>query len=200
MKNIYTCSLFLIAFSFLVPVSAETKVGTVDMLKLARNHASFEQNKMLLEETEKDSKKKLDRFKDDLDEIQEEFKKKSGELRQPMLAEAAKVKIEKELMDVQSRGVALEQQYRSEAMRLQQDLRDLEARLLKSVKADLDKKIAAYAEANGFDLIMDASAVPYAKPALDVTPGVLTAMGVDPAKAVEATDDSDAKKPVHEGK
>jgi len=193
-KLVFTVSVALACAAF-----AEMKVGTVDMLKLVRNHASYEQNKTLLEETEKDYKKKLDKFKDELDVIQEDFKKKSGELRQPMLSETAKAKIEKELMDVQGRGVALEQRYRSEAMRSQQDLRDLETRLLKGVSADLKKKIAAFAEKNGYDLVIDASAAPYAKPSVDVTPGVLTAMGVDPDKAIEVTED-DVKKPENEGK
>jgi len=179
---------------------AEVKIGTVDMLKLVRNHASYEPNKALLTETQKDYEKKIDKMKSGLDEIQEEFKRKSEQLRQPMLSESAKSKIEKELMDIQSRGLAGQQRMRSEAMRSQQDLQELEGRLLKATSSDIRKKISAYAEENGYDLIVDGTAAPYAKPSLDVTPGILKAMGVDPAKAVEAADEDRGKKKSDEGK
>jgi len=200
MKNIHTYSLLLITLSFFISANAEIKIGTVDMLKLVRNHSSYEPNKALLTETQKDYEKKLDKMKIDLDEIQEEFKKKSDQLHQPMLSESAKAKIEKELMDIQNRGLVSQQRMRNEAMRSQQDLQDLEARLLKATSADLRKKIAAYAEENGYDVILDGSAAPYAKAALDVTPGILKSIGVDPAKAVDPKDEDKGKKKADEGK
>jgi len=194
-----------LVFSVMVGVvcvaGAEMKVGTVDMLKLVRNHSSYEPNKALLTETQKDYEKKIDRMKAELDEIQEEFKKKSDQLHQPMLSESAKSKIEKELMDIQNRGLASQQRVRNEAMRSQQDLQDLEARLLKATSADLRKKISAYAEANGYHLVLDGSAAPYAKAELDVTSGILQSMGVDPAKAVDPKEEDKGKtKKADEGK
>jgi len=191
---------FAVAVAAACAASAEMKIGTVDMLKLVRNHDSYERNKTLLQDTEKDYQKKLDKIKEGLDEIQEEFKKKSEQLRQPMLSESAKGKIEKELMDIQSRGLSGQQRLRSEAMRSQQDLQELEGRLLKSTSADLRKKINEFAEKNGYDLIVDGTAAPYAKKSLDVTPEILKAMGVDPEKAVEATDADKDKKKSNEGK
>jgi len=192
---------FAVVMGVACAASAEMKIGTVDMLKLVRNHSSYEPNKALLTETQKDYEKKLDKMKADLDEIQEEFKKKSDQLHQPMLSESAKAKIEKELMDIQNRGLASQQRMRNEAMRSQQDLQDLEARLLKATSADLRKKISAYAEAKGFDLVLDGSAAPYAKATLDVTSGILQSMGVDPAKAVDpATEDKGKAKEADEGK
>jgi len=164
---------------------AEMKVGTVDMLKLVRNHSSYESNKSLLKETEKDFQKKLGKINAELDSIQEEYKKLSEQLRQPMLAAAAKAKIEKDIMELQNKGLNVQQRLRTEAMRSQQDLQDLEARLLRSTSNEIRKKITEFAEANGYDLVIDASAAPYSKPALNVTDEVLKAMGVDPAKAVE---------------
>jgi len=200
MKNIHTHTLFLITLSFFISANAEMKVGTVNMLKLVRNHSSYEPNKTLLTETQKDYEKKLDKMRVELDEIQDEFKKKSEQLRQPMLSEAAKGKVEKELMDIQNRGLAGQQRMRNEAMRSQQDLQDLEARLLKTTSADLRKRIAAFAEENGYDVILDETAAPYAKPALDVTPGLLKAMGVDPEKAVDMTEEDKKKSVANEGK
>jgi len=190
---------FAVAVAAVCVANAEMKVGTVNMLKLVRNHSSYDPNKALLTETQKDYEKKLDKMRTELDDVQEEFKKKSDQLRQPMLSEAAKGKIEKELMDIQSRGLSGQQRLRNEAMRSQQELQELEARLLKTTSADLRKKIAAYAEENGYDLILDETAAPYRTKSLDVTDGVLKSMGVDPEKAVEMTED-DKKKPAHESK
>jgi Skp family chaperone for outer membrane proteins len=68
-------------------------------------------------------------------------------------------------------------------MRSQQEMQGHEARLLKATTEDLRKKIESYAAENGYDMILDVTAVPYAKPALDVTPAILKSMGVDPEKA-----------------
>ena len=76
-------------------------------------------------------------------------------------------------------------------MRNQQDLADLEARLLKAQAADLKKRIANYAEKAGYDVVFDAAAALYSKKALDVTDAVLKDMGVDPKVArAEEKDES----------
>jgi Skp family chaperone for outer membrane proteins len=68
-------------------------------------------------------------------------------------------------------------------MRNQQELSDLEARLLKSQADDLKKRIAAFAEKNGYDLVVDAAAALYSGRGLDVTDEILKTMNVDPKKA-----------------
>jgi len=186
--------MFAVVMGVACVANAELKVGTVDMLKLVRNHSSYEPNKTLLTETQKDYEKKLDKMKSDVDDIQVEFTKKSDQIRQPMLSEAAKQKIEKELIEIQNRGLAGQQRLRNEAMRSQQDLAELEARLLKATSADLKKKIAAFAEENGYDMIIDSTAATYSKADLDVTAGVLKSMGVDPEKAIDPAAEEDAPK------
>ena len=89
--------------------------------------------------------------------------------------------------------MAQQQKMRSQALRDQQELSDLEARLLKRQAEDLKKWIAKFAEANGYDFILDASAAIYAKKSSDVTEGVLKEMGVDP-KAAKAKDAKDEGK------
>ena len=89
---------------------ADMKIGTVDMIMLVRNHSSYEPNKKLLNDTEKDYAKKVDRMKADLDDVQDEGKKLSEQLRNPMLAPAAKAKLEKELLDVQNKFLSGQRQ------------------------------------------------------------------------------------------
>lgn len=176
-------SVLFAALSIALAAAADMKVASVDMLVLARNHPNYDSNKALLVSTEKDYQKKLDAIKSELEKIQDEGKKLAEQARSPMLAAAAKQKIEKDLVDIQNRFLGGQQRLRAEAMRSQQDLQDLEARLLKTTTSDLRKRIGKYAEKNGYDFIFDSNAAPYAKKTYDVTDAVLREMGVDPAEA-----------------
>lgn len=168
---------------------ADLKIATVDMLVLVRNHSSYESNKQFLLSSEKDGQKRLDAMKDELDALQEEGRKKADEYRNPMLAQAAKDKLEKELMTLQQKLVTMQQRLRTEAMKLQQDLSENEARLLKVQADDIKKRVADFAEKNGYDIILDSTSAIFSKAEFDVTDDVLKEMGVDPKKAKGKEDD-----------
>ena len=174
----------------LVPVLgvAETKVATVDLLLLVRNHPNYDSNKELMLSTDKDYQKKLDGIKAEGEKLQAEGKKLAEQLRNPMLVAKAKTDVEDQLMALQQKLVGVEQRYRSEMARCRQDLQDLEGRLLKTTTDDLRKRIKAYASAHGIDLVLDKNTTPYAADSLEITDKVLQAMGVDPAQA-KAKDD-----------
>ena len=168
---------------------AEVKVGTVDMMALVRNHPNYESNKQFLQNSEKDGQKRIERMKSELDSIQEEGRKLADEYRNPMLAQAAKTKIENELTEVQRRFVEQQQKLRAEALKLQQDLSENEARLLKVQADDLKKRIAVFAEKNGYDFVFDSTVTVFAKKSYDVTGLILKDMGVDPKKAAAKEED-----------
>lgn len=180
MKKLMTAA---VASALAAAVHAEMKIGTVDMMTLVRNHASYEPNRKLLASTEEDYQKRLAAMQGELEKIAEEGKKHSDELRNPMLAQAAKTKAENALIDIQKRYLSQQQKMRNEAMRNQQDLQDLEARLLKAQAEDIRRQVSRFAEANGYTLVVDASAALFAGKGLDVTDGVLRQMGVDPKQA-----------------
>lgn len=182
-------AVFAIILATALAASAEMKLGLVDMMRLVKNHPSYETNRTLLTSTEKDYKKKLDALKAEVEEIQEEGKRLAEQLRNPMLASKAKADIEKKIVDVQNKFISGQQKLRAEAMRSQQDLSDLEARLLKAQTADIRKRVGEYAESKGYDLVVDSQAAVFGKKNFDITDEVLKAMGVDPAKA-KATDES----------
>ncbi len=177
-KMIFAASLACAMCAF-----GDMKVGTVDMMTLLRSHSSYETNKNLLTTTEADGQKKLDKLRDDIEAIQDEGKKVADQMKNPMLAQSKKDQIEKELIDIQNRFVGAQQKLRSEAMRAQQDLQELESRLLKITTDELRGVIDAFAEKNGYDLIIDASAAAYAKKALDITPAVLKELEAEKGKA-----------------
>jgi len=174
---------FALAMTVATVATAEMKFGTVDLMLLVRNHPNYESNKALLTTTDKDYQKKLDGIKSDGEKLQEEGKKLAEQLRNPMLTAKAKGDVEKQLSELQQKLFAVEQRYRSEAMRCRQDLQDLESRLLKTTTDDLRKRIAKYAEAKGYDFIVDVNVTAYAKPSYDLTGDMLKELGVDPKDA-----------------
>lgn len=166
-----------------IAASAEMKVGVVDMMVLIRNHPNYDSNKELLSSTDKDYQKKLDAIKGEGEALQDEGKKLAEQMRSPMLAAKARADVEKRLSEIQQKLIAIEQRYRGEALRCRQDLQDLEGRLLKTTTEDLRKRLAKFAADQGFDLVFDKTATPFAKDAYDVTDEVLKAMNVDPSEA-----------------
>ena len=162
----------------------ETKIAFVDMVVLVRNQESYDRNKKLLSDTEKDYQKRLESMRSELEEIEGEIRKLGQEHSNPMLSAAAKAKIESDAVAVQKRYVAVQQKIRSEAMRNQQDLADLEARLIKSQTDDLRKLVAKFAADKGYTAVIDKSAALFCNPDAEITVEILKVMGVDPAKAI----------------
>ena len=178
-----TKMLALAAVAAAITATADAKFGTVDMVLLVRNHPNYDANKELLSSTDKDYQKKLGVIKSEGEKMQAEGKQIAEQLRNPMLADKAKADLEKQLIDLQQKLIGVEQRYRAEAMRCRQDLQDLEGRLLKTTTDDLKRRIAKFAEEKEYDLILDKSAAPFAKPSFEVTDAVLITMGVDPKDA-----------------
>lgn len=158
------------------------KVGTVDMIVLVKNHPAYETNKTLLLNTEKDFSKKIEEMKKELASIQEEGKKHADTIRNPMSSQKAKADAEMAIGEIQNRYMQQQQKIRSEMMRSQQELSQLEAGLLKAQSDDLKKRISSFAEKNGYDLVIDSTATLYSKGSFNVTDSVLKEMGVDPTK------------------
>lgn len=166
-------------------VSAEMKIGTVNMVDLVRLHPNHESNKALVKSTDKDYKAKLERQQEAAKAIADEGKKVQADLMNPMLSQSAKTDAQKKLEDVQKRFIAAQQDLRAAAQHFQSELTDLETRLLKLETEDIRAKIDAYAKDKGFDIIADSTMLAFSKSSLDVTDDILRALKVDPAKRAE---------------
>ena len=151
---------------------ADLKIGTVDLMKLVRNHPNYESNRKILATTEKNYSKEIDSLKTELEKVQTEGKKLSDQLRNPMLSAAKKAELEKELMKVQEKFMNGQQELRNKALKSQDELQKLENTLLKATTDELREKITEYAKSNGYDFIADATAMPYVKAEFDVTSAV----------------------------
>lgn len=191
-------TVFFAALAAAFCASAEIKVGTIDMMTLVRNHPDHAKNRQLLQTTDRDYQAKLEKHQAVLKALSEDARKAYEETQNPMLAAAAKTAAQGKLESIQQRGAAAQQEYRADAQRFQEELSDLEARLLKMETEDIRAKIAVFAEQQGYDVVVDATMLGYAKKDLDVTDAVLTALGVDPASAKRTKDPGE--KPVAEEK
>lgn len=162
---------------------AELKLATVDLLVLVRNHPDYDRNEKFMESKSKDLEKKVQAIKSEGEALQAEGKKLMEQFRNPMLNEKAKAETERKLQDLQQKLIQIEQRYRSEAMRGNQDLQEDRNRLMKATTDDLRVRLRKFAEAKDYDLILDVNAAVFAKKGFDVTDAVLREMGVDPKKA-----------------
>ena len=181
MKKIMTMAAAVAALT----VAAELKIGTVNMVDLVRLHPNHESNRALVKTTDSGYKAKLDAKQDELKEIADEGKKSQSDLQNPMLSTQARAAAQKKLEGIQKRFLDGQQEMRQMATRFQNDLGELESRLIKLETDDIRAKIGAYAKEQGYDLIADHTILAFAKESFDVTDEILKAMGVDPAKRKE---------------
>ena len=176
--------LFVLALAPMMVIAAEAKkIVAVDFLVLVHNHPDYERNEKYVESTDRDIQKKIDAIKEEGEKLQEEGRKLADQYRNPMLNEKAKTEVEKKLTDLQQELIKIEQRYRSEVQKGREELGSTRERLLKLTTDDLKTRIKAFAEKNGYDLVVDANSVPYFNPSVDVTDDMLKEMGVDPSSA-----------------
>ena len=178
MKKILACCACAVA----VAASAELKIATVSLETLVKNHPSHESNRTLVKSTADDYRQKMEARQESAKAIVEEGKKLQSDWQNPLLSAAAKADIQKKLDGVQRRLMAAQQEMRADDQRYQEELADLQQRLFKIEKSDVEEKIAEFAKEGGYDLILDAAACGYSNPALDVTGLVLKKMGVKEPK------------------
>ena len=108
----------------------------------------------------------------------------AGKYEQPhAIAASAKADLQKKLDGIQRKLFAAQQEMRAEDQHYQDELADLQQRLFKIEKKDIEEKIAEFAAEQGYDMIFDVAACGFSKQELDVTDAVLKKMGVSaPAK------------------
>ena len=187
--------MMMAAMAAALTAAAEVKIGTVNMVDLVRLHPNHESNRMLVKTTDTEYKAKLDAKQEELKEIADEGKKAQGDLQNPMLSTQARAAAQKKLEGIQKRFLDGQQEMRQMATRFQNDLGELESRLIKLETDDIRAKISAYAKANGYDFIADGTMLAFAKESYDVTDDILKSMNVDPAKRKEKKEKkSDAGK------
>lgn len=164
---------------------AEMKFATVNLETLVKNHPSHESNRTLVKSTADDYRKKMEERQEQVKVLVDEGKKLQSDWQNPMLSAAAKADLQKKLDGIQRKLFSAQQEMRADDQHYQEELADLQQRLFKIEKKDIEAKIAAFAKEQGYDMIFDAAACGFSKPELDVTDAVLKMMGVDKPKKSE---------------
>lgn len=168
---------------------AETKVATVNVVDLVKAHPNHEANRTLLKSTADDYRAKMDAKQADAKKIVEEAKKLNEEWQNPMISATKKQELQKKLEGLQQQMMAAQQALRKDDQRYQEDLSDLEARLLKIETGDVRAKIAEWAKANGYDLVIDSTMCGYADPKLDATAQIAKMLTEKKADKAEKKDE-----------
>lgn len=173
---------------------AQLKFATVDFLLLVRNHPDYARNEKFLSTKSKDLQKKADAIKAEGEALQSEGKKLMEQFQNPMLNAKSKSELELKLQGIQKKLMEIEQRYRTEMLRGNDDLQADRVRMMKDTTDDLRARLKVFAEKEGYGIILDSNVTAYAKESLDVTDAILTQMGVDPAKARAEMKEADEGK------
>ena len=179
MKKLIAC----ICLAAAATASAEMKLGTVSLETLIKNHPNHESNRTLVKSTADDYRKKMEARQEQAKALMEEGKKIQSDWQNPMLSASAKADLQKRMEGIQRKLYAAQQEMRSEDQHCQEELSDLQQRLFKIEKKDVEAKIAEFAKEQGYDLIVDVAACGFSKPDLDVTEYILKKMGAGKPKA-----------------
>lgn len=165
-----------------VSASAGVKIATVNLEILIKNHPSHESNRTLVKSTADDFRKKMESRQEKAKALVDEGKKIQSDWQNPMLSATAKADLQKKLEDVQRKLFAAQQEMRAEDQRCQEELADLQQRLFKIEKKDIESRLADFAKDEGYDILVDVAACGFSKSGLDVTEAVLKKMGVTEPK------------------
>ena len=169
-------------------VMAQEKTAVVNMVDLVRFHPSRERDRKLMQDTEKEYQTKLDKQRDRFEQLRDEYEKAVKEARNPALNDKARAEAEDKAMKHRDVLAEADRDLRAEMQKLQRELGDLDARLLRQVTGDIRSVLTKYAQEAKFSVIFDGTTMAYFDPKLEVTDEVLKRMGVDPKVRKEAKD------------
>jgi Skp family chaperone for outer membrane proteins len=173
---------------------AQEKTAVVNMVDLVRFHPSRERDRKLMQDTEKEFQAKLDKQRDRFEELRDEYEKAVKEARNPALNEKARAEAEDKAVKHRDVLAEADRDLRQEMQKLQRDLGDLDARLLRQVTGDIRDILTKYAQETKTSIILDGTTMAYFDPKLDVTDEVLKRMGVDPKLRKEAQEKAEKER------
>ncbi|MBP5510582.1 MAG: OmpH family outer membrane protein [Kiritimatiellae bacterium] len=173
---------------------------TVSMVDLVRFHPSRERDRKLMKDTEKEYQSKIDKQRDRFEELRTAYERAVREARNPALAEKARQEAEAAALKQRDALAEADRELREVIRKYQDELQNLDTRLLRQVTREIRDKIGKYAKAKGYTTVLDSTTIPYADPSLDVTDDILRALGVDPKVRAEALAKEKAESDKEEAK
>lgn len=167
-------------------IMAQEKTAVVNWVDLVKFHPNRQRDLKLLKDTEKEYQDKIDKQRDRIDQLHDDWQKAVKEAQNPALNEKAKAEAEDKAMKVRDVLGEADRDLRKNAQTYEHEMSDLDARLLRQVTADIRESVTKYAQENKYTIILDGTTMAYFDPKLDVTDDVLKKLGVDPKVRKEA--------------
>lgn len=150
----------LLGVALVLPGSAfakEKKIGYVDVFQVFNEYKKTQEYEKALDAKKTREETRLKQKEDELQKMQDRI---------ALLKDAEK---EKETAQLQDQADAYKKMAREVVTNLQKEREDK----MKELVADVDKIIKDYAEKNGFDVVLNKTAVLFATPDMDVTKDIL---------------------------
>ncbi len=164
-------------------------VAVVDLEQLVRLHPNTAADDKLREQTRKDMREEYDELQQKLEALKLDFEKTRKETQDPTLSDKAR-KTAEERAEKAYEAVLTANRNANEKMQLRQEqISEMNGRLLKKVIADLRDTIGKYAAEQKIQLVLPAAQAIYNEKALDITDAILKRMNVTrPAEKTAAVD------------
>jgi Skp family chaperone for outer membrane proteins len=162
-------------------------VAVVDMEELVRVHPNTASDKKLLDSTVKDFRAENEELTQKLEGMRDEFDKLRKEAQDPALSDKARKDAEERAGKSLETLKAADRAAREKMQSRQEQLSDMQSRMLKKTVQELRDLIGKYAAEQKITVVLPAGQVVYSDKALDITAAVLKQLNVAPAaEKVEA--------------
>jgi Skp family chaperone for outer membrane proteins len=178
---------------------AQEKTAVVNWVDLVKFHPNRQRDLKLLQDTEKEYQGKIDKQRDRIDQLHEDWQKAVKEARNPALNDKARAEAEDKAVKVRDVLSEADRDLRQEGQKYERELGELNSRLLRQVTGEIREVIGKFAQDGKYTVILDGTTMAYFDPKLDVTDEILKRIGVDPkvrkeAKEKEKTETTNAAK------
>lgn len=167
-------------------VRAQT-MAVVDMEELVRLHPDTVSDKKLFDQTLKDFRGENDELRQKLEALQDDFEKMRKESQDPALSEKARKAAEERAAKARDSLIAADRNAREKMQSRQEQLSDMQTRMLKKTFNEIREVIRKYAAERKLQVVLSANQVVYSDKNLDITDAILKQMNIVPTpKETEA--------------
>jgi outer membrane protein len=181
MRMIHVAAVAALAFS--LPVSAQTKVGVVNLQEALNSVDEGKTAKAQLKKEFESKQKVISEREEEIRKLQGDFQKQQSVMNEDTRNQRQE-EIARKAQDLQTTYVTL-----------QKELQDRERDLTRGIFEKMSVIVREIATADGFSVVMDAQAVMYADATIDVTNELVRKYNARHRPSAEAAPKADAKKP-----
>jgi Skp family chaperone for outer membrane proteins len=197
----------LLSGGFVSTASAQTRIATIDIKKIFESYYKARETDQQIHEQRTKVKKELDDRLDAYKNAMREVQKLDEDIKRPELSATVRAGKERDRADKVARLAVMQREGNEFGQAKEKELQDMAMATRNAVLEDINRVVAARAQAEHYDYVFDRSAqsmagfpvLVYAQPSTDFTNDVLTALnktkGSGEVKPAEAARPATTKKP-----